>query len=210
MPRPRRSDLSQRSRNAIRLRNATNNTTEEEKEIARERCRLRMARLRASQTEEQREARRQTERLALRNRRASQTACVALKSVGEIGTDTRDFTIRSLHFKYEKQSTKSYSRNYKKKTSEIIRFPKNPERRKIWFSIFGMEDNENFPKYAEICSDHFHPSDIVTKPYGNRYLRADADPDLNAPFFPDPSCSSSRSTASVSPPSPWSPPRSSG
>ncbi|CAG9764733.1 unnamed protein product [Ceutorhynchus assimilis] len=86
MPRPRRSDLSQRSRNAIRLRNATNNTTEEEKEIARERCRLRMVRLRASQTEEQREARRQTERLALRNRRTYQTACVALKSVGEIDT----------------------------------------------------------------------------------------------------------------------------
>lgn len=73
MPRPRRSNLSQRSRNAIRLRNIANQSTEEEREIAREERRVSMARLRASQTQEQREAAREAARLRMRNRRAYRT-----------------------------------------------------------------------------------------------------------------------------------------
>lgn len=73
MPRPRRSNLSQQSRNAVRLRNRANESTEEDQEIAREQRRVSMARVRASQTEEQRAAIRETARLEMRNRRASRT-----------------------------------------------------------------------------------------------------------------------------------------
>lgn len=77
MPRPRRSNLSQRSRNAIRLRNIANQLTDEERQIAREERRVGVARsralLRASQTQEQREAVRETARLETRNRRANRT-----------------------------------------------------------------------------------------------------------------------------------------
>lgn len=73
MPRPRRSNLSQQSRNAIRLRNISNQSTEEEREIAREQRRGTMARHRASQIQEQREAAREAARLAMRNHRANRT-----------------------------------------------------------------------------------------------------------------------------------------
>jgi len=55
MPRPRRSNLSQNSRQAIRLRNSVNQSTAEELEIARERRRVSMAQLRASRRQEQRD-----------------------------------------------------------------------------------------------------------------------------------------------------------
>ncbi|KAG8256314.1 hypothetical protein J6590_070924 [Homalodisca vitripennis] len=71
MPRPRRPNLSQQSRNARRLRNVVNNSTEEEREIGRQERRVGMARLRASQSQEQREEARETARLAMRNRRAN-------------------------------------------------------------------------------------------------------------------------------------------
>ena len=55
MPRPRRSNLSQNSRQAIRHRNNVNQSTAEELELARERRRVSMARLRASRRQEQRD-----------------------------------------------------------------------------------------------------------------------------------------------------------
>ncbi|KAG8242056.1 hypothetical protein J6590_073637 [Homalodisca vitripennis] len=68
-----RSNLSQQSRNARRLRNVVNNSNEEEREIGRQERRVGMARLRASQSQEQREEARETARLAMRNRRANRT-----------------------------------------------------------------------------------------------------------------------------------------
>lgn len=65
-----RSNLSQRNRYAIRLRNIANQSTADELEIAREEHRVSMARLRSSQRQEQKEAIRQTTQLAMRNRRA--------------------------------------------------------------------------------------------------------------------------------------------
>lgn len=77
MPRPRRSNLSQLSRNAIRQRNIASQLYDEEREIAREERRVSMeqrrALIRASQTQEQREAARETARLETRNRRAYRT-----------------------------------------------------------------------------------------------------------------------------------------
>ena len=70
MPRRRRSNISQQTRNAIRLRNIANQSTEEERENAREKRRVSMGWLRAFQTEEQREEARETALLAMRNRRA--------------------------------------------------------------------------------------------------------------------------------------------
>jgi hypothetical protein len=64
MPRARRSNLSQRSRNANRHRNIANQLTADEPEIAREERRVSMARLRASQRQEQREARQYVKRLS--------------------------------------------------------------------------------------------------------------------------------------------------
>ena len=55
MPRRRRYNISQQTRNAIRLRNIGNQSTEEERQNAREVRRVRMARLRGFQKEEQRE-----------------------------------------------------------------------------------------------------------------------------------------------------------
>lgn len=73
MPRSTRSNLSRHSRNAIRLRNIGNQSTEEEREIAREERRISMARIRASQTQAQREAAREAVRSAMRNSRAYRT-----------------------------------------------------------------------------------------------------------------------------------------
>jgi len=70
MPRRRRSNISQQTRNAIRLRNIANQSTEEERQNAREERRVSMGRLRASQTEEQREKARETNRLGIRYCRA--------------------------------------------------------------------------------------------------------------------------------------------
>lgn len=72
MPRPRRSNISKRSRNAMRHRNNETQYTADEREIARELRRVSMGRLRVLQTQEQREAARQTHRLEMRNRRAQQ------------------------------------------------------------------------------------------------------------------------------------------
>ena len=71
MPLPRRSNLSQQSRTARRIRNIANEMTEEAQGIAREELRVRVARFRASQSQEQRDAARETARLAMRNRRAN-------------------------------------------------------------------------------------------------------------------------------------------
>ncbi|CAH2093091.1 unnamed protein product [Euphydryas editha] len=77
MPRPRRSNLSQRSRNVIRQRNMASQLSDEEREIGREERRVSMGRrralIRASQTQEEREAARETARLETRNRRAYRT-----------------------------------------------------------------------------------------------------------------------------------------
>ena len=53
MLRRRRSNISQQTRNAIRLQNIANQSTEEERQNAREERRVSIGRLRASQTEEQ-------------------------------------------------------------------------------------------------------------------------------------------------------------
>lgn len=73
MPRPRRSNLSQRSRNAIRLRSISNQSSEEARETVREERRVSIARVRASQTQEQREAAREMAQLLMRNRRANRS-----------------------------------------------------------------------------------------------------------------------------------------
>ena len=70
MPRRRRSNISQQTRNAIRLRNILNQSPEEERQNAHEELRVSMGRLRASQAEEQREKVRETNRLGIRYRRA--------------------------------------------------------------------------------------------------------------------------------------------
>ncbi|KAF8791693.1 hypothetical protein HNY73_003386 [Argiope bruennichi] len=70
MPRRRRSNFFLQTCNAIRLRNIANQSTEEERENAREERRISMTRLRAFQTEKQREEARETACLATRNRRA--------------------------------------------------------------------------------------------------------------------------------------------
>ena len=70
MPGRRTSNISQQARNAIRLRNIVDQSTEEERQNAREERRVSMGRLRASQTEEQREKVRETNRLGIRYRRA--------------------------------------------------------------------------------------------------------------------------------------------
>lgn len=70
MPRPRVSDLSQRSRNAVRQQITENQLNEEDREIAREERRVNMAQRRATLTPEERDAARETARLAMRNRRA--------------------------------------------------------------------------------------------------------------------------------------------
>jgi len=69
MPGRRRSNISQQTRNAIRLRNIVNQSTEE-RQNAHEERRVSMGRLRASQAEEQREKARETNRLGIRYRRA--------------------------------------------------------------------------------------------------------------------------------------------
>ncbi|CAG5059675.1 unnamed protein product [Parnassius apollo] len=67
MPRPRRSNLSQRSRTAIRQRNIASQLSHEERDTAREERRVSMERRRAlicaTQTQEEREAARETARL---------------------------------------------------------------------------------------------------------------------------------------------------
>ncbi|CAG5038712.1 unnamed protein product [Parnassius apollo] len=77
MPRPRRSNLSQRSRTAINQRNIASQLSDEERDIAREERRVSMERrralIRATQTQEEREAARETARLETRNRRAYRT-----------------------------------------------------------------------------------------------------------------------------------------
>ena len=54
MPRRRRTNISQQNRNTIRLRNIANQSTEEERQNAREERRVIMGRLPTFQTEEQR------------------------------------------------------------------------------------------------------------------------------------------------------------
>lgn len=66
MPRPRRSNLSQGSRDAIRVRNNANETSQE---VLREERRVRKARSRYSLSQEQRQAARETARFAMQNRR---------------------------------------------------------------------------------------------------------------------------------------------
>ncbi|GBP49808.1 ATP-dependent DNA helicase pif1 [Eumeta japonica] len=73
MPRRKKSNLSQQSRNAVRLRNNRNQLFAEAQVNVREEQRISIARFRASQTEEQREAARETARLAVRNGRANRT-----------------------------------------------------------------------------------------------------------------------------------------
>lgn len=68
----RRSNLSNRSRNAVRLRKMRNQYTAEQLANERKNNRLRIARLRASLTDEQREVARKISRLDTRNRRARQ------------------------------------------------------------------------------------------------------------------------------------------
>lgn len=68
----RRSNLSTRSRNAVRLRKMRSQYTEEQRENERRKNRLRIARIRASLTDEQREIARKISRLETRNRRARQ------------------------------------------------------------------------------------------------------------------------------------------
>ncbi|XP_068150779.1 POU domain protein 2 isoform X2 [Drosophila tropicalis] len=74
MPRRRRSNLSQRSRNAIRLRHKAIQLSDEQRQIIREERRVnikrRRALIRASQTQEQIEAAREAARLETRKRRA--------------------------------------------------------------------------------------------------------------------------------------------
>ena len=65
----RRSNISQQTRNAIRLRNIVNKSTEE-RQNAHEERRLSMGRLQSSQAEEQREKARETNQLGIRYRRA--------------------------------------------------------------------------------------------------------------------------------------------
>ena len=64
MPRRRKSNTSQQTRNSIRLRNIANQSTEEKGENAREECCVSMGWFRAY-TEEQREEARETSRLAM-------------------------------------------------------------------------------------------------------------------------------------------------
>ncbi|CAG5037798.1 unnamed protein product [Parnassius apollo] len=77
MPRPRRSNLSQRSRTAIRQRNIASQLSDAERDIAQEERRVSMERrralIRATQTQEEREAARETARLETRNCRAYRT-----------------------------------------------------------------------------------------------------------------------------------------
>ena len=69
MPGRRRSNISQQTRNVIRLWNIVNQSTEE-RQNAHEQRRVNMGRLRAYQAEEQRENARETNRLGIRYRRA--------------------------------------------------------------------------------------------------------------------------------------------
>ena len=67
MPGCRRSNISQQTRNAIRLQNIVNQSTEE-RQNAHEEHRVSMGRLQASQAEEQREKARETNRLGIRTK----------------------------------------------------------------------------------------------------------------------------------------------
>ncbi|KAJ8968490.1 hypothetical protein NQ314_002278 [Rhamnusium bicolor] len=57
------------------------------------------------------------------------------------------------------------------------RFPVDPEKRKLWFSLVGFNDNQRLPKHPEICSNHFHPSNIFMKQNGLRYVKPGANPE---------------------------------
>ncbi|CAH2109174.1 unnamed protein product [Euphydryas editha] len=94
MPRPRRSNLSQRSRNAIRQRNIASQLSDEEREIAQEERRVSMERRRAlnraSQTQEERETAREMGS-ARRN-----VSCVDLNQAAFLYDCTIDYSLHSL------------------------------------------------------------------------------------------------------------------
>ncbi|CAH0558772.1 unnamed protein product [Brassicogethes aeneus] len=76
------------------------------------------------------------------------------------------------------------------------RFPLNPERRNLWFSLLEFTQNKRIPKTADVCSQHFDPNDIYIRSNGFKYLKADANPLPASPLF-EPNSSSSESLESI-------------
>ncbi|XP_030759515.1 uncharacterized protein LOC115884933 [Sitophilus oryzae] len=56
------------------------------------------------------------------------------------------------------------------------RFPKDPEKKKLWFGLVGISENDPLPKYPELCSDHFNPDDLEVRANGFRYVKKNANP----------------------------------
>ncbi|VEN62693.1 unnamed protein product [Callosobruchus maculatus] len=72
------------------------------------------------------------------------------------------------------------------------RFPLSGERRQLWLSALGYNDNHQFPKRVEICSKHFSASDFSFKDDGSKSLNRDAVPILVHSAFKTSSSRTSR------------------
>lgn len=57
-----------------------------------------------------------------------------------------------------------------------FRFPQNPEKRKIWFALLGIEQDREISKWSYICSDHFNKNDFQYRTNGLKYLKGDSNP----------------------------------
>nr|CAH7718297.1 unnamed protein product [Callosobruchus chinensis] len=55
---------------------------------------------------------------------------------------------------------KIYSHQRESQGLFFHRLLNEPSRRAIWISLLGFEKTHSFPKYVEICSKHFHESDV--------------------------------------------------
>nr|CAH7750562.1 unnamed protein product [Callosobruchus chinensis] len=65
---------------------------------------------------------------------------------------------------------KIYSHQRESQGLSFHRLLNEPSRRAIWIFLLGFEKTHPFPKYAQICSKHFHESDFVYLADGIRHL----------------------------------------
>ncbi|CAH1112627.1 unnamed protein product [Psylliodes chrysocephalus] len=81
------------------------------------------------------------------------------------------------------------------------RFPQDPEKKKVWFSLVGILENQPLRKNPELCSEHFFPEDVLVRANGAKYIRKDANPRRCEGFlFLDDLSNSSDSTVFGTPP----------
>lgn len=64
---------------------------------------------------------------------------------------------------------------------DFFRFPKNIERRNIWFALLGFEESKITRKRAFLCSNHFDETNFFYRMDGVKVLKDDA---LPKPFVP--------------------------